>query len=616
MILKFSFEYISTSEVLENILIRVLNASSLEGRLTKDKDRVTLYMKSDNQTLLSKFATTLSTELPHSIFIKDSSVEVVGDEAYPKEYYALKNHPKREFSFCPQCLKEALKTYDPFVSCEVCGSGIEKTPLHFKNFAKEIEGDDQEIFHSLAGVIKNGAIVKVKTFSQTVLLGLLNEKNIKKIGDDYKILCVDLASVYSISDISQGEALAIASFEKPTLTLAPNRKFNEIYPHISKTDLAVQMSDDLILELISHNLLSLGEKHIFIAPDDQKAHQIELKFDGELSASTPLEVLVLENGLNVVTQGDRGILPMVLDGVSDSHIRAYSNGYVSDNKNNIMTISKKEEHSDLSPKVSFRLRELQEQEGVVYEACHGAFHSVMAENELKEKTSLGLYFSKEYSNKIMLHSPKFGLVDYVSFSCAYQNSHEVFDAIRNEGEIAGQLVDNFQKQYPQQVNNLVSFQQSDAEIFRLWGITAIILGIYEGDDVLKAGQKVLEEAFSFRGTKGPRIDYKMRYIGDKPVLDPLMTIRTAMSFKLANIDNPTLCFGIVESFAEFLSSTIDEISNDYDIEAVCIAGSLFKSRNLLDKFYQITAKNFSVYLNREMPIDNVNLGHGIIHASI
>jgi len=88
-----------------------------------------------------------------------------------------------------------------------------------------------------------------------------------------------------------------------------------------------------------------------------------------------------------------------------------------------------------------------------------------------------------------------------------------------------------------------------------------------------------------------------------------------MSFKLAGIDFPTLSFGVMESFAEFASNILDDISRDYEMDGVCFNGSLFESANLINKFYTITKKNYKVYLHKEFTLDDMNLGYGIINAA-
>ena len=62
-----------------------------------------------------------------------------------------------------------------------------------------------------------------------------------------------------------------------------------------------------------------------------------------------------------------------------------------------------------------------------------------------------------------------------------------------------------------------------------------------------------------------------------------MTIRTAISFKLAGVDQLGLCYGVIESFLEFITNEIDELKQTMGVEAVVITGSLLSNRRVFSK---------------------------------
>lgn len=617
MILKFSFEYTSTSQLVEKIIARTLKESILDGKIVKNGDNLSLYVDSENETKLVEFADLLSGELPYSIFIKNSSVVVVDE--YPNDVSCeTTTDIKPKSSFCPQCLKKSILSYDPFIQCEVCGYDVPKSPLIFKNFAKTIEGDNRKIFENIAFVIKNGAIVRVKTFNGFVLLGMFTENNYKKLLDGFIVLGVDLASIYKACDISEAQALAIGSFEKPIIRTFVTMDFREQHPYIQDININIKMSDDLILELICQELKKIQIDYIFIAPDDLKQHPIELDFWANLEYPTsPIYVNALNSKTNIILKGDRGILPFAAktDEKIQPNLYATADTYTTyTDKNNIYIKNTK---SVVIPNdvVLFKLQKESGAGNIAFQACHGAFYSVIAQNNLWKNISVGLYCSKKYPNKIMINSPKFGLIDYMFFSFEFTSVKEIFDSLKKEDGTASTLLKNFKEKYSFGENIVFKkSQEFHGEIFLIWGAMAIILGIYKGDDLYEAGQKVLELAQDFRGKKGPRIDYKTKAMGAREVVDVLWTIRTAMSFKLTDIDDLTLCYGIVESFAEFLSKQIDHISLEHDIGGVCITGSLFESSKLLEHSYINISKNYNTYFNKCLPLDEANLGFGIIYT--
>ncbi|SMP88158.1 hypothetical protein SAMN06313540_1171, partial [Epsilonproteobacteria bacterium SCGC AD-308-E02] len=136
------------------------------------------------------------------------------------------------------------------------------------------------------------------------------------------------------------------------------------------------------------------------------------------------------------------------------------------------------------------------------------------------------------------------------------------------------------------------------------------LGYSKEKDLTKSA-KILENSASlFLGTKGPRIDYKLKSINSKVYLDPLMSIRTAMSFKLAQIDQLTLCYGVIESFVEFISTQLDEIKAEMKSDAVVVTGSLLENRHLFSKLSKEVSVNHNLYFNKELPVDGKNIQYG------
>jgi len=609
MILRFSFEYVSTSLVLEKLLQKELKKSSLEGELEKNGDLISLYVKGDDEEI-ERFANDLSVSIPVSLYLKDTKVEVT--EMMPVSSYKIPSYPKRETPPCPNCTKNALESYDPFVECEACGYGVKESRLVFKNFAKVIVNENETIFKSIAKAIVNGAIVKAKTFSGYKSLSILNEKNYKTAQGGFDILGVDLESINEAFSLSKGEILALGSFEKPVMELPVGFEFLKKFPFFDKSDrVRVRLSDDLILELISSEVKKAGGKYLLLRDIAiEEKYQIELDFEGEAKSCSPLEVVVLSDGSAVVTKGDRGLIPKVNPGFQNMSVKALSNSFVAVNQDNKIVTYKKDD-DNFAAKNCFALGEGK----LSYEAAHGAFYSVIAENRLFDKVIAGVYFSKINSDRIMINSPRFGLVDYIKFDYDFPSTvDELFEKMASENKTSAKLISNFTAKFPDHYKGKLQFDKI-GDMYKLWGVIAVILGMQEDGNVQEAAKKLVEYSLSFKGKKGPRIDYKLKRYDQKPKLDTLKVIKTSMSFALAGIDRPTLSFGVMESFAEFASNMLDDITKDYDIDGVAFNGSLFESSNLINKFYTITKKNYDIYLNKEFTLDDMNLGYGIINAA-
>jgi hypothetical protein len=131
----------------------------------------------------------------------------------------------------------------------------------------------------------------------------------------------------------------------------------------------------------------------------------------------------------------------------------------------------------------------------------------------------------------------------------------------------------------------------------------VLLGF--GDNIDEGFNGILKYANSAMTKKGPRIDYKMK---DKN-LDPLWAVRTVMSFKLAGVDDYLLSFGVIESFAEFLTNIYDQLHKESLLDGAVIVGDLFEGE-FLNKVYTNIKKNYPTFTPKALPISGAVEAYG------
>ncbi len=550
MILEFSFNYLSSSLVYEKIIIRTVKQFLLKSEILRNGDELFLYVESDDSDELERFANKLSLELPHSIFLHETNVIVVDE--MPEGSFVLAEESKPDISFCPKCLGEVMDEsnedyYNVFHECEVCGYSVEGEKKSYK-----------ENFVNLAKSISDGLVVEVNTFYGKYFVGMLGKKC---NGVDFDIISYALSTVAHYTNATNSEIVAMGAIEKPLIKLKTNIKFKMDFEDITNELIRFKLSDDLVLHLLLSELNKLGINLIFITkeklPFDVKFDLVEYKKESE-----PIEVVVSDNHIAIV-KGEKG-LPY----------------------NNL-------ENKTLIPHI-------------------GAFFSVIKEHSLLDKTVVGVNISKEYHNDILVYSKKFGTIEYLSFAFNFSSIKDVLDSIVSTNGTGKKLVENFKNKFPQHFETIsaIVFDEKDFNVYKLWGIVSIVLGYSKEKDLAKSAKILEESASSFLGTKGPRIDYKLKSIENKVYLDPLMTIRTAMSFKLAQVDQLTLSFGVIESFVEFISTQLDEIKEEMKSDAVVVTGSLLENRHLFSKLSKEVSVNHKLYFNKELPVDGKNILYG------
>ena len=550
MVLEFLFKYSSSSLVYDKVLLKVLQESELDGSLVKTDTEIKLYVEAEDSDLLEQFATSLSLKLPHSIFLRNTEVKVV--DSLPDNDFTLSKTKKSALSFCPSCLEKVLEEssteyYNVFCECEVCGYDADGESANYKSLIAQI-----------ANTISVGSVAKVNTFYGEYYLGKLEAK----CNDiSFDVLSYDLATVVKYTNVTNNETIALGAIEKPLISLKTNLKFKMDFEEVQEELLRFKLADDFILHLTMVELHKLGIDCVFISKDEM-AHDSELLIVDFKESMEPIECVVGEKNI-VILSGSKGL-----------------------------------------PKF-----ELTNEAVIPY---IGTFNSVIKEHNFEEKTVVGLNLSKDYHNNILVYGKKFGLVEYLSFKSEYGSVSEIFETITSTNDTGAKLLENYKEKFPELYEKVakIVFDNKELNIYKLWGIISIILGYSNTKDLYVSADILENNAKSFLGAKGPRIDYKLQNIDSKVYLDPLMVIRTAMTFKLAGVDSLCLSYGVVESFVEFLAGQLDEIKQNMNNDVVVASGSLLGNKHLFSKLDKEVSVNHELYFNKELPVDGINIRYG------
>jgi hypothetical protein len=87
-----------------------------------------------------------------------------------------------------------------------------------------------------------------------------------------------------------------------------------------------------------------------------------------------------------------------------------------------------------------------------------------------------------------------------------------------------------------------------------------------------------------------------------------------MSFKLAGVDDNLICYGVIESFAEFLNNLYEGVNRDTPLDGAIIVGDLYEGE-FLNKTYTYISKNYPTFTPKAMPISGWIEGYGAYIAS-
>jgi hypothetical protein len=375
------------------------------------------------------------------------------------------------------------------------------------------------------------------------------------------MIAYDLVTIEKYTNAKPHEITALGSFEKPFVKLKKKLKLTMDYENIEADLIRFKLADDFVLYLLLEELHKLGSDLIFIS-SDEIAYDIKSNLIEPAQSYTPIEVVASPTHIAIVS-GDKGLPTFEVNATK------------------------------LNPAV-------------------GAMYSIIKEHKISDENIAGIYLSRKYPTNILVHGEKYSTVEYLSINFEFESMDDVFNQIKASGENGSKIFENYKKKNPELIQRLqtVTFKDKEFNIYKLWGIVSMVLGFSTDSDVLKSAKVLEDSAMAFLGERGPRIDYKLNNIDGKVALDPLMTIRTAMSFSLAGVDQLMLSFGVIESFVEFLSNEIDELNQSMQTTAVTIAGSMLSNGMIFNKLCNEIAKNHSLYFNNQLPIDGRNILYG------
>ena len=596
MHIAFKFHYIHDNGLFTRLLNRIGELSSLPLSLHQEGMDYRIEV-SGEQAELEAVAEQVSSLVPQSLFLRDYTMEEIPDEDDSENVRSPLEEKYISFKipYCPECQKSVIKTLNPFIPCHVCGfSDTSLTMDELTAFTGLASDTEEQFFMQLTDILIEKGEVSLPTYNGVRRFSLLNSN----AHSDEGILFCDPTDISEKFLITQGELNALQMVEKPTVRLKAKLMFRTEH-ELDKPFYPLFFADDKITLALSLALKNKGIDAIFC--DHIPTLRVVSALDEHAIISVGRDMLPWKvskslthaafceyRGFQAYGDAEGLLLNTKLDIENRSFIQYISN----------------EKKSQIAKAIGF-------------EPAHAALRSVMLEHELEGKALCGIYLSRETPTQIFSFSEKIGYSPMLKLSdkLLSQPKH-MLDAISEMDEGGERLVHNFKKSFPElytKIENLHFSTGSDiSALTKLWAMAAVFIGLYEGNDSLKACETLESTAIEFGGKSGPRIDYKIMASEDEYQLDMRLAIRSAMSFKLAGLDEYLLSFGFIDSLADFIAMQAEDSDANIGIDGVALSGSLFENRQLLMRTYNSLSANYPIYRNERLSIDGANISLGAI----
>lgn len=539
MVLKFRFTYKSNDKTLAKFLDYASKQFECSSKILQENDFVDLYINSSEE-VLNQFSQALSLYIPMSIYYYDVQIEVVNELPSANTIPLIQD---KLISFCPSCLakvenKEDEDYYNAFKSCDICNNWEEAVFI----FENEKLKSNIELFEKLAFLINDNKKIKIKTLSGTFIFS-----KFENIENSFRLLVTNLKNISSLVVENKTEIVALASIEKPSIDF----KINEVYKQkygLKKEKINIRFANDLTLLLLSNQLQKYEIDFLNIEENVAFDYFLDVKSKNDIFLDIP-KIKCFENKKLILESTS---YPKKLD----------------------LTMTK--------------FKELDK----------GQFMTVLWENNLFKESILNFYLSSKNDDGISYYSEKIdGLVNLIEPLHMPFSSKEVFEEIQKDNK-GKQLILNYKSKFSQDYKKALNSQNFSFEtksFCTYWEIVEVVLNFENS---------VLENANNCFLEKGPRIDYKL--FDSKKIFhrkfDYISMIKTAISFKLAGVDEQTISLGLVESLANFIGNEIDNINSSYEVTGVSLCGDLFANERFNLLVEKNILKNFKIYYNKEFVI--------------
>ncbi|QTO94962.1 protein hydE [Helicobacter pylori] len=203
--------------------------------------------------------------------------------------------------------------------------------------------------------------------------------------------------------------------------------------------------------------------------------------------------------------------------------------------------------------------------------------------------SIVLYFSFKCPTRLLLHANG-SLKTLLSISFDF---NQIFNLLKQD-EKASRMLQNYAAKFPDfyaRIAELSQYNLGGANLLDFFRILGFVLGYSEDFH----SHSVISLAKECLRPKGPRIDYKiLKDDSLKMALNFSKIMHSAMSFRLAGVENEILSLGILDSLAEFLGNFIWDNAQNFSVQEVTIAGDFFGEKVFLDLFVRYFPKTLAL----------------------
>lgn len=210
-------------------------------------------------------------------------------------------------------------------------------------------------------------------------------------------------------------------------------------------------------------------------------------------------------------------------------------------------------------------------------ATYPEIEALARKHDLTDKAAAVVYFSfTQPGSFVGAHDPGGRVTPLIEFLPLPVRGADLLDAIAGIDEIGPRLVGNYAQAFPDLYRRLREFYtaeepgESDALAW-LFGAASLATGLEQRD---------LERALN-PSEVGVKVDTVVIEQDGKYFFDGRRTLRSLMSYLIADVPRHVLARSVFESLGDFAADATRRLVKDWKADAILCAGDLFAGNNIL-----------------------------------
>lgn len=391
--------------------------------------------------------------------------------------------------------------------------------------------------------IKEGGISRFETHNGLKDLFLAS----KELKDDFeskdyevKLLITNINNIKNLFDISPKDLQLLCSIERPLVKLKFKLLQNANKEYSNTRFIYAKIPDDRETVLFSQALKEEGIDYLLYVNDEVYQDGLKVTYNDKQ---------------NIVIHGEKGLFP----------------------------------------KYEYQLKRKVNTSSDYFEEYGSVYKSVIAQFNKRIVPTIGIYFSYQSDESaIKVNIPASGEKDVILIPNVVNNIENCLEDIKSIDENTYRLIDNYKNKFPEFFEK--EFEDKDKDGFEsILNLLSYLLG-------MKDYIEFEDTALLYNGKSGLQIDMNVINIDGENYLDYRKIIQSAMSYKMADVEDTMIAYSFYESLSDFIKDNVSKINSELKAKDIILCGSMFANSILLSKLKKELKTN-KVLIPQEYPLD-------------